>query len=666
MVAYNITIDDTSPIIQYSPGWLFSHPKELDTKTPLYYGGTFASSIDDGQNATLKFNGTGIWAFGAKRENHGSYYATLDGKATLLSGFGASPGLFQTVLFSQTGLDPNTEHSLTLANAYSLDPDGQKYKFYLDVDYFIVQTEETAGVVAAAGHELKIQTVTVDDRDGRFTYKGPWDGNFQSDNYYSKTGHVSYDTGDTVSFSFTGTSIAVFGAVNYNHGNYTVNIDGIVTPYSGYYNSTLAGETVLFQLSHLDNVTHNVIITNAGIDKTNVFGLDYVQYNYTVQPDITTTGSATSSSTGTSVSSTTGLIVATMTNAKGEQPAAEATTMLDPVIPGPASSVNAAPGASLGSAKTLANHHGISNGIIAGIAIGSVATIACLALLIWLLCRKREKTTSLYHWSDNRGLTLGSAMGDSFKPVALTDTPISLYHDAPYAGHNGVWPSSQVSPQMMQQTQFMPGDIFAQMPGPPASNSTSYYAYAQSVNPPSDAGGTGEYAARNGQHMDARAYSGTDSSTPAHNTAPSSGAIPSILGDPAEIRVASQAYSMRPELQSVTSMRQSPRAANVTRNISVNSTTPSSIATTGSFGRRKQRGVPLPLTSAPPVSALSEERLRQMRMIVEGRPQDFGPVSISDDNRSLAVTELPPDYVQATEPLPGQVMEALPRRPGQF
>jgi hypothetical protein len=288
----------------------------------------------------------------------------------------------------------------------------------------------------------------------------------------------------------------------------------------------------------------------------------------------------------------------------------------------------------------------ISNGIIAGIAIGSVATIACLALLIWLLCRRREKKTSLYHWSDNRGLTLGSSMGDSFKPAAFTDTPISLYHDAPYDGRNGIWPSSQASPQTMQQTQFMPGDIFAQMPAPPASNSTSYYPYAQSVNPPSDVGDAGEYTARNQRNMDARAYSGTDSSTPAHHTAPSSGAIPSILGDPAEIRVASQAYSMRPELQSVASMRQSPHAANITRNISVNSMTPSSIATTGSFGRRKQRGVPLPLTSAPPVSALSEERLRQMRMIVEGRPQDFGPVSISDDNRSVAATELPPDYVQ--------------------
>jgi hypothetical protein len=29
MVAYNITIDDTSPMIQYSPGWVFNHPKGM-------------------------------------------------------------------------------------------------------------------------------------------------------------------------------------------------------------------------------------------------------------------------------------------------------------------------------------------------------------------------------------------------------------------------------------------------------------------------------------------------------------------------------------------------------------------------------------------------------------------------------------------------------------
>jgi hypothetical protein len=120
----------------------------------MYYGSTFASTFDDGLNATLKFNGTGIWAFGAKRQNHGSYFATLDGTATLLSGYAAEPGIFQTVLFSQTGLDPNTEHTLTLANAYEMDPEGQKFKFFFDVDYYIVQTEETADATAVtAGQE---------------------------------------------------------------------------------------------------------------------------------------------------------------------------------------------------------------------------------------------------------------------------------------------------------------------------------------------------------------------------------------------------------------------------------------------------------------------------------------------------------------------------------
>ncbi|KAJ9111348.1 hypothetical protein QFC19_001116 [Naganishia cerealis] len=618
MVAYNITIDDTSPMIQYSPGWVFRHPPEIDTKTGLYFRGTFASSQDDAQSATLKFNGTGIWAYGAKRPNHGSYLATLDGVGTYFSGLASDPELFQTVLFSQTGLDPNTEHTLTLANAYSQDPGGNK--FYFDVDYYIVQTEE----IAPAGQELKLETVLLDDRVDFFNYSSNWDAKSLAE-YRLKTGH------------FVGTSLAVYGGVNSNHGNYTVNIDGVTTRYNGYYNGSLTGDTIMFLRTHLEDTTHNVIITNEGVNNTNFFGIDYVQFNYTLPSPTIPTASA---------ADTTGLIMATpSTGVPLDQPADKASDMSNSLASAD-SSVNA----SLGSANSSAapSHHKMSHGVLAGIIIGSIATIACLALLAWLCFLKRQKKkTSPYRWDDNnRRLNLGSAMSESFKPIDLGDTPISLYQDTPYAAQNARWPSSQGSPQMMQQSHFMPGEVFAHLPGPPASNSTSYYPYGQSVNPPSDIGDSGEYDI-NRADMAYQAYSGTGSSRPAHNTAPSSAAIPSILGDPAEIRVASQACSMRPELQSVSSMRRSPPGAEVTRNVSVNSVTPSSLATTGSFGRRKQRGVALPLTASPPVATLSEQHLRQMRMIVQGRPQDFGPVSISDDNRSVSATELPPDYVQA-------------------
>lgn len=123
--------------------------------------------------------------------------------------------------------------------------------------------------------------------------------------------------------------------------------------------------------------------------------------------------------------------------------------------------------------------------------------------------------------------------------------------------------------------------------------------------------------------------------------APSSAALPPSPEDSGAFRTASHALSNHPNLLSVGS---GTRASRLQRNMP-GASTPSSLATTGS--RRKQMGVALPPTSAPPSSVLSEERLRQMRMIVEGRPQDWGPI-VSNDSRSEARTTLPPAYAQVS------------------
>lgn len=52
-------------------------------------------------------------------------------------------------------------------------------------------------------------------------------------------------------------------------------------------------------------------------------------------------------------------------------------------------------------------------------------------------------------------------------------------------------------------------------------------------------------------------------------------------------------------------------------------------------------------------SAGPNERLRRERLVVEGRPQDFGPVQSDEANDILH--DLPPDYRQAIQPLPSNV-----------
>lgn len=209
--------------------------------------------------------------------------------------------------------------------------------------------------------------------------------------------------------------------------------------------------------------------------------------------------------------------------------------------------------------------------------------------------------------------------------------------------------------QMAPRDPFATGAVLAlpMRPHPPASNVTSYYPYAQSVSPPTEIGQP-DTAPTQRTHSTERAYSGLSPVSPFHHTTPSSGAIPSDLGD-ADIRAASYAGTSHPNLLSLSTHPSShqmtglsPYLSNTGRNSSARSTTPTSSDGGASFGRRKQ-GVALPVTSRQPSSVLSHDQLSQIRMTVEGRLQDWGPVSVPEEN------VLPPDYSQVRSQIVGSI-----------
>ena len=65
--------------------------------------GALTLTATHGAYATLTFNGTAVWIYGAKRGNHGPYDITLDGNDSEYDDYDSD--ISQQALFSVVGLD---------------------------------------------------------------------------------------------------------------------------------------------------------------------------------------------------------------------------------------------------------------------------------------------------------------------------------------------------------------------------------------------------------------------------------------------------------------------------------------------------------------------------------------------------------------------------------
>ena len=81
--------------------------------------------------------------------------------------------------------------------------------------------------------------------------------------YSQRSFTVTDQPGETVSFSFNGTGVEVFGAKRGNHGLYRVTVDGRLQPTgNGHANDPGEFQTPLFSLKDLNQGFHQLIMTN--------------------------------------------------------------------------------------------------------------------------------------------------------------------------------------------------------------------------------------------------------------------------------------------------------------------------------------------------------------------------------------------------------------------
>ncbi|KAJ6594194.1 hypothetical protein B0H19DRAFT_53324 [Mycena capillaripes] len=85
MASYNLTIEDSSPLILYGPSGAWQDASSADTAGLAYSGSSLHSTTAPGATATINFNGTGIEIYGGYRPSYGTYALAVDG-VTVASG----------------------------------------------------------------------------------------------------------------------------------------------------------------------------------------------------------------------------------------------------------------------------------------------------------------------------------------------------------------------------------------------------------------------------------------------------------------------------------------------------------------------------------------------------------------------------------------------------
>ncbi|WVQ73036.1 hypothetical protein IAR50_002599 [Cryptococcus sp. DSM 104548] len=562
----NITLDDTSPSFQYfSSGntWLSNHTD--DPFTDLYFKKTFRGTFTEGDYVSLKFNGTAIMIYGGNRPNHGVYSTQLDGGSISLQSGYASTSQLQVPIFQATSLASDQEHTITLKNLPSQTnmTGTNNTEWWLDVDYAVITTSTTG----------KVYTTTYDDQSPVLNWVGSgWTSNTEAaTTYFNQSAHITQVIGDSVSLSFKGSSVQVFGGLYFDHGNFSVALDGGRTSnYNGTFFDLQPG-TTLFQASGLEEGVHTVQLTNLGQGrKGKFFDIDYIVVNSTLDHSANSTD--------------------------------DNNTSISTAVP------------ASGSSSTEA-------GAIAGGIVGGLIGLALVVVLAWFLFRRNRAKVGgadspyLKPGKLDVPLDLG---GTEIKPYISMNSqdhhilPISALpvHSDPatssYAGHTRNACYNTTAGHYFHLSPKMGTSSLKVVPSPPPSNSTSY---PRSINPPSSVG--------------LPPYIPEGYANP-FNTPREQG----------QLSTGAQTFGVGGGVSDDGHRR----------------------------GSAKSAGVQLPYTAPAPPPSLSPASLNAGnqcqvsagRMYVPGREQDLGPFRASAEVEPEVDAVLPPDYSQATEPLPGQ------------
>ncbi|KAK7472648.1 hypothetical protein VKT23_000761 [Stygiomarasmius scandens] len=250
MAFFNYTVEDSSPLINYSPADAWTDARN-DTSLPSYSGASYHSTTTKDASASFQFNGTGVWIFGAKRPNYGDYSIAVDGTDVVASASAeGSQDQFKQLLGSKLNMSYGT-HTITFSISGTST---------IDIDFIEVETR-------LSGNE--ITKSVMDDTDNRIIYMpsaANWSVNNNKNLFVQDTLHFSQTQGASLSFPFVGESIAIYGTTSPDHADVQIELDGQVMDVlpggSGGRTSGLHTQVLLFYQDSLDSGQHSLTMTS--------------------------------------------------------------------------------------------------------------------------------------------------------------------------------------------------------------------------------------------------------------------------------------------------------------------------------------------------------------------------------------------------------------------
>ncbi|CAE6500098.1 unnamed protein product [Rhizoctonia solani] len=249
MPLYNVTVDDASAVFEYyiPTGQPWTDSPTADQGLHNYWDSTYHSSNWFGAQASVRFLGTAVYLFAAKRSRHGIYDIYLDGQKVYNGDSYSLSPLYDQIMYNATDLAPSW-HNLTIINSDATN------QTFTEVDYIRWTTLMPDSLAETLG-----TTIPYSQSNMVYSSLNAWTPDTAGNN----PSMVTSTDGASVNITFSGNGIEIWGKTGLIYGQFSARIEGY-DEHQLSANSQQTHDALLFRQDNLTSGTYTVQLTNRG------------------------------------------------------------------------------------------------------------------------------------------------------------------------------------------------------------------------------------------------------------------------------------------------------------------------------------------------------------------------------------------------------------------